>query len=233
MPPTSGRSVPTRTPSANTPSASTWSAPRRPGPWRRRLRTARRRLLRHRRTLSAGFAGIAVVATLQALSAPPGTTTAVLVAARDLPAGTTLRAGDLRRTELPDGALPAGLATDPAGRVLASPLRSGEPVTDVRLVSPALARAQPGARALPVRLPDAGVAELLRPGDAVDLIATDPADGSARTVATGVRVLALPSGSGDGPGGDPAGALVVLEVNAAQTLAITSASLVEFLSVAM
>ncbi len=155
------------------------------------------------------------------------------MAARDLPAGHVLAADDVRTVSVPQSAVPSGALSAPAGAVLASPLRRGEAVTDVRTVSPALARAQPGGTALPLRLPDAGVADLLRPGDEVDLLATDPDDGSVRTVASRVRVLAVPTGVADGPAGAGSGALVVFEVSGPQTLALTSASLVEFLSVAM
>ncbi|MEE1938433.1 RcpC/CpaB family pilus assembly protein [Streptomyces sp. TRM 70361] len=85
----------------------------------------------------------------------------------------------------------------------------------------------------PVRIPDAAVVRLLRPGDRVDVLATAvdgtaagvPADRPARTVARNVRVAAVPGpgpdepGSGDsgasglsGASGEEAGALVVLSV---------------------
>ena len=58
--------------------------------------------------------------------------------------------------------------------MLAGPVRAGEPLTDVRLVGASLAAAYPGAVAVPVRLPDAGMAALLRVGDRIDLVAADP-----------------------------------------------------------
>jgi hypothetical protein len=49
------------------------------------------------------------------------------------------------------GALPL----HPEGRTLAGPVRAGEPVTDVRLVSPSLAAGYPGRVLVPVRIADA------------------------------------------------------------------------------
>ena len=69
------------------------------------------------------------------------------------------------------------------GRQLAAPLRRGEPVTDAALVGPSLVRGRPDLVALPVRLPDTAMAELLRVGDGVDLVAADPQGGPAATVA--------------------------------------------------
>ena len=74
--------------------------------------------------------------------------------------------------------------------MLAAPIGRGEVVTDVRLVGPGLALAQPGETIVPVRLPDAGMAALLRAGDEVDLLATDPGTGEAALVARDVTVLA-------------------------------------------
>src|SRR6478736_2063202 len=65
-------------------------------------------------------------------------------------------------------------------------------VTDVRLVGPALTEGYPGLAAVPVRLPDAGMAGLLRVGDRIDLVSADPQGRSAETIADGVPVLALP-----------------------------------------
>ena len=45
-----------------------------------------------------------------------------------------------------------------------------------------------------MRLPDAGMASLLRAGDEIDLVATDPGTGEAAVVARDVTVLATPTG---------------------------------------
>ena len=133
--------------------------------------------------------------------------TAMTVAARELPAGTRLTAADLATIQVPPGTVPDGsLSDDLDGRVLASPMRRGEPVTDLRLVGPGLTVDAPGLVAVPVRLPDAEMAGLLRVGDHVRLLATGAADGGVtRVVAPDARILALP-GAADGASGDGAGA---------------------------
>jgi hypothetical protein len=104
-------------------------------------------------------------------------------------------------------------------------------VTDVRLVGPGLALAQPGETIVPVRLPDAGMATLLRAGDTVDLLATDPGTGEASLVARDVTVLATPAGVPEGPAGGSGGALVVVGATAAEATAIAGASLTQYLTV--
>ena len=99
---------------------------------------------------------------------------------------------DVRPAAYSPGLAPHGLADDPVGRVLAAPLRQGEPVTDVRLVGPPLTEGYDGLVAVPVRLPDAGMVALLQVGDRIDLVATDPQGGGARIVAADVPVVALP-----------------------------------------
>lgn len=94
-----------------------------------------------------------------------------LVTARDLPTGATLTADDVRVVDLPGGVRPAGVFTRPAqieGRRLGAGARAGEPLTDARLVSGW--RTPEGTTAVPVRLADAGVAGLLRPGAHVRLL---------------------------------------------------------------
>lgn len=200
-------------------------------PARRRLRALRRHLYLRRRVLAALLVGAAVLVGLRVLEPAPPPTVSVLVAARDLPAGVALDADDVAARDFPADVVPAGLAVRPVGRVLAGALNEGEPVTDVRLVGPALARARPGEQAVPVRLPDAGMAALLRPGDVVDLVSTDPGTGQSRLVASSVTVLALPRTSDEGVGEAGQGALVVLGLAPEQVHEVTGASLAEFLTV--
>ena len=202
-------------------------------PARRRVRAVRHRLLRRRRLIAAVLAGAAALAGLRAVAPPPADTVDVLVARRDLPAGARLESGDLTRAAFPASVAPANRTDDAVGRVLAAPIGRGEPVTGVRLVGPALAEAQDGQTVLPVRLPDAGMAALLRPGDVVDLYATDPGTGESQLLAIGVTVLATPRDVPEGPAGGSGGALVVVGVSPAVALRLTGASLTQFLTVAL
>ena len=163
------------------------------------------------RQVTAGLlVGLALVLALR--SAPPTgptgpVTVPVMVAATDLTAGAVLRESDLVLADLPEPLAPDGVSAEGgelAGRVLAAPLRRGEPVTDVRVVGPGLWSQVPaGQVAAPVRLADLAVAALLHPGDRVDVLATDPQTGVADVVAADALVLSVTSDAPAGPAAAP------------------------------
>lgn len=191
----------------------------------------RRAVLRRRRLLAAALTAVAVAAGLQAVAAPPPPTVAVLVAARDLPAGQVLDGGDLTPVEFAPGSEPDELVGDAEGRVLAGPLRRGEPVTDVRLVGPSLTEGHPGVVALPVRLPDAAMVALLEVGDRIDLVAADPQEGGAEVVAADVPVLAIPARGADDPGASALpGRLVVVGADDYDVPALADAAVRSFVT---
>ena len=200
-------------------------------PARRRIRAVRHQLRRRRRLIASLLAAGAVLAGLRTLAPPPPDTVEVLVAAHDLPSGTVLADDDVVPQAFPADLAPADAAGAATGRVLAAAVRRGEVLTDVRLVGPARADAVPGETVLPVRLPDAGMARLLRAGDEVDLVATDPGTGDTAVVARDVTVLATPAGVPDGPAGGAGGALVVVSASSTEAIAIASAALGQFLTV--
>lgn len=203
----------------------------------------------HRRPLAGLLALFAVVLGLQAARPAPPATAAMTVARHDLPAGAVLKASDLASVAVPPGAVPAGAQRQAVGRVLASGLRRGEPVTDLRLVGPTLTEGLPGMVAVPIRLPDADMAGLLRVGDHVRLLATDAQHGGTTTVAPDALVLALPGADGDDHGSSPTGGalatagangvtsglggrLVVVGIDEDLVTLVTSASVRDFLSYA-
>lgn len=202
-------------------------------------RDLRRAASWHRRALAAGFAGIAVAAGIQALDPPDPVTVAVLAAARDLSPGVPLGADDLTTvarspTTLPGGVLSPG--ADVLGRVLAGPVRAGEILTDVRLVGAALVDGLPaGFVAAPVRVADAALAALVRPGDRVDVLATPvsavEADWTTDVVGPDLMVLTVPEPVAAGAYTE--GALLVLATTPqiAQTLA--SAAVTSRLSITL
>lgn len=112
-------------------------------------------------------------------SRPPA---AAVVAAHDLAPGVVLTSADLRLAPLAER--PSGVAESVdavVGQALTGAARAGEPITDVRLTT-----ADPDATSVAVRLADAGVAELLRPGGRVDVVGAD-----AEVLAEGATVLAV------------------------------------------
>lgn len=190
----------------------------------RALRSARRAVLRRRRLLAAVLLGVAVTAGLRAVAAPAPPATTVLVAARDLPAGTLLTTDDLVAAELPPDAVPEAVLADPAGRMLAAPVRAGEPVTDVRVVGPGPTRGLDDVVAVPVRLPDAGSVALLQVGDRLDLLATDPRGEETGPVADDVPVLALPAEDGESSASGLPGRLVVLGLGESEVDDVTTSA---------
>jgi hypothetical protein len=189
-----------------------------------RLRPVRRAVLRRRRLIAALLTGVAVAAGVHAAAGPAPATLPVLVAARDLPAGAEIGEGDLETVRFAPGSAPEALADDPVGEVLAAPLRSGEPVTDVRLVGPELTVGRPDLVAQPVRLPDPGMVALLDVGDRIDLLATDPQEGGASVVATDVPVLAIPAADDLTSASGLPGRLVVVGAEADQVTALAEAA---------
>jgi hypothetical protein len=158
----------------------------------------------------------------------------VPVAAHDLDSGTVLSVGDLSTRRLPVGSAPDGLEAHAVGRTLAGPIRRGEPVTDVRLVTPALISGYPGRVALPVRIADADVVGLLRVGDHVDLVAADPRSGTASYVAVDVPVVALPAPDEQRVGSSASGVtgrLVVVAAVPSDVDGIAGAAATDLLSV--
>lgn len=174
------------------------------------------------RQVTAGLlVGLALVLALRPPPAGPAdpVTVPVVVAAADLTAGVVLSESDLGLADLPVSLAPDGAGRQRAelvGRVLAAPLRRGEPVTDVRVVGPGLWSQVPaGEVAAPVRLADLAVAALLRPGDRVDVLATAPETGVAEVVAADALVLSVtPDAPASGPTGSSTAAagLLVLAV---------------------
>ena len=172
-------------------------------------------MLARRRLLAAVLAGLAVLAGVRAYAAPPPPTVAVLTAAHDIAPGATVAPGDLVTRPLPPEAVPAGMlrsAADAVGRTTTGPIRAGEPLTDVRLLTDDLLAHHPGDVAAPVRIGDPGTVRMLRVGDRISLYAADP-QGEREPVeaASGVPVIALPRARDEGVSA-VSGALVVVAV---------------------
>jgi pilus assembly protein CpaB len=207
-----------------------------------RLRRPRSWIDLVRRLAAAALALGALVLAARPPSAPEATpdgpaTVGVVVAGRDLPAGTVLGKADLRVARLPPEAVPDGVAASPdqlAGRPLAGALRAGEPVTDVRLVGPGLTAALPAGRvAAPVRLADLAVAALVQAGDRVDVLATAPGAIDAEVVAAGALVLAPSTPGDDSSAGDAPTGLLLLEVDPATAGRLAAAAVSATLTVTL
>jgi Flp pilus assembly protein CpaB len=127
-----------------------------------------------RRIAAAGLVVLAGVAALR--PDPAGDRAQVVVAARDLSPGAALTTDDVRLEKRLMPTIPDGSQSNVGavvGSTLAGPARRGEVLTDVRLLGRRLAEsaAGPDARIVPVHPADSALADLVRPGDVVDVVA--------------------------------------------------------------
>jgi pilus assembly protein CpaB len=192
------------------------------------VRRLHRRMLLHRRPLAALTAAGAVLAALQATSPPAPETVAVWTARRDLPGGTVLSESDLASVRFSPKTVPADVVEDPddvVGLTLAAPMSRGEVVTSLRTLGRGLLHGYPGRTAVPLRITDASVVDLLRVGDRVSLVVADPDGRSApRTLVEDVPVVAIPRAEdGIGASGTP-GRLVVAAVPDASASEVAAAA---------
>lgn len=125
----------------------------------------------------------------------------VVVAAHDLPPGAALTADDVRLEKRLVPSIPDGSQSDLdaiVGSTLAGPARRGEVLTDVRLLGRRLAEsaAGPDARIVPVHPADDALADLVRAGDMVDVVAgsdtgSQPKPSAPRVIATDAIVVSV------------------------------------------
>ncbi|WP_019932798.1 SAF domain-containing protein [Nocardia sp. BMG111209] len=180
--------------------------------------------------LAVVFAALAVVLAVR--GDPATGHVEIVVAAHDLPPGHRIAAADVVRAARPADTLPEGAIRDVAavlGSTLGTAVRAGEVLTDLRVVGPRLAAAAAGtaeARIVAIRPADAAVADVLRPGDRVDVIAAaedgEPRAGPPpRPLATDAAVVLVTTGDG-GRGRER---MVLLALDAAHAPAVAAASL--------
>ena len=198
----------------------------------------RRRRPGLRRLASAGLAAATLAGVLRVLAPDPAAGEPALVLAEDLAAGAVISADDLRAVQLPATLLPRGAlsAAQAIGHLMASAGRSGEVLTDARLVGPGLLAGQDSSRvAAPVRVADPAAAALVWPGDLVDVLLATEGRADAEVVVRAATVLARPSaptsgsgllgGGASAGGGDlTIGGLLVLAVAAPDAAALAGAA---------
>lgn len=175
---------------------------------------------------------MAVLAGLRSLAPPAEPTSRVLVAAHDLRPGVVLTADDLTSARWPAHATPNGIVDldDMVGRTVAGPVRAGEPVTDVRLVTASLLEGYPDLEAVPVRIPDPAVASLLRVGDRIDLLATDQRGGDTERVGEGLPVLAMPPEASPAQANGAQGTLIVVGTTPEMSEKLASSAATRYLT---
>lgn len=199
------------------------------------LRTVIRLVKRRRRLLAAIFFCAAAAVAVNQLAPASQSSQNVLSAAQDLPAGRELSVADLVKTKAPpelvfDSAL--SRPEEALGRKLASPLRKGQLIADTSLVGQGLLTgAAPGSSAVPLRLADPAIVQLLSPGQLVTVLSSaDDAGGKAEAgivLATAVPVL-WTQGKSDSASAWPAAkdsdGLVVVAASTEQAKSLAGAS---------
>lgn len=191
-------------------------------------------LVRHRRLLRGLAIAVAVVIVVGILKPGEREGVSVLVAARDIPAGTTLTEADLQARTIPGDLLPDQPLRPGAailGRTLTGPARRGEVLTDQRILTPSL-MLEPGTVAQPVRIADSASVSLLHAGDRVDVFAAVTRDQKplVQRLTRNVLVLAVPVPA---ESGGEQGALVVLAVTNTVATTLARAALEANLSVTL
>ena len=141
-------------------------------------------------------AALLVLLTLKDRSA----TTQVLVASREIPAGSAVTAANTHMVVMhsSDAALHTGLLGPSAlngSWVASSPIVAGDPITRSEVVNGSPGSEGLGAMSIPVPMSEADGGRLVV-GDRVDVVAVDA--GGVRYVAQDLRVVAVPSTSSGG-----------------------------------
>lgn len=179
------------------------------------LRDFARLIDRHRRGLAALAAALCVLAALSATSAAKTPTTTVVVAAREIPAGTTLAETDLATRQVRTADLPDRVVTSAGvllGKATGGPLARNSVLTDLAIVSGRTASAA-GRVVMAVKVADAEVARLIAPGMRVVLLAGGATGG---VLTDDALVVAIPQAAASGPlGGTSEARVVVVDVDTA------------------
>jgi pilus assembly protein CpaB len=152
----------------------------------------------------------------------------VVKAKYQLPGGTVVSASDLVLDRVVASDAPEGVITDPlalVGKTLAVPVAENQMMTPLTATATRTSVPQ-GHVIAPLRLGDAALATLLRPGDVVDVIAAGAQSEQAAVVAAGARVVTIPKLPDDRASPGSEGALVLLDVDSqtASVLAHAGAS---------
>ena len=162
------------------------------------------------------LAALFAVLTGLAAAAPDGPPTLSVVRTRSqLSGGIKVATGDVEMARVAIADIPHGALTDLAevvGRTLAAPAAEGQIITALALASARSAISR-GRVIAPLRLADADLAALVRPGDQVDVIAADAQAEQADVVARAVRIVTIPEARDPAAGGDPEGTLVLVDVD--------------------
>ena len=200
-----------------------------PNPLRPAWRGLRRFVLARRRLVAGVCAALAVAAGLSALRPDDPATRPVVVAAHDLDSGVTLSDEDveIREVRADDAATHSYEHLEPVvGEVVGAPVRDGEPITDLRLLTTDVLDGYPADSSLAtVRVTDPQSLWGVEVGTYVDVVGVDvEGRGRGRVLATHAQVVAMPEAEEEPTTGMTAGAALVLNVPADEAVTLTDAA---------
>jgi Flp pilus assembly protein CpaB len=180
------------------------------------------------------LAAIAAVLTGISAAAPEGPAMITVVKAKSqLAGGTVLSASDLILEPVVASDVPEGVLTDPndlVDKTLAAPVAGNQMMTQLATTA-ARTSVPPGHVIAPLRLADAALAALLRPGDVVDVVAADTQAEQGTVVAAGARVVTVPQTRDDRVAAGPDGTLVLIDVDSQTATALAQAAASATLSI--
>ncbi len=156
-----------------------------------------RRWQRVRRPLAVAFIAVGGL-LLWGRDHTPLETIPTVVAVADISTGQVVGSGDVEVVAWPSDSRPPPAARDPAaivGRRAAAAMRTGEPLTEQRVIgSSLLAITGPESVALALPSEPLSASGLVRPGDRVDVVGSDA--GVPRTLVTAAPVLSVSPDAG-------------------------------------
>ena len=198
------------------------------------LGSLRRAFRWHRRWFAALFAGIAVLAGLNMLSARESSGVSAVVAARSIPGGARLTTADLLVVRVPAALAATGSFADSAsliGRTVVTRIPARRVLTDSDLLE-SVGLVAAGKVAIPIRFAESSALPLLRVGGRVDILGPVVNGSEFGVVASDVRVVAVPEVE-TGMLGSSQGVMVLVEVDQTEAASIAGAAAVSALSFAL
>lgn len=190
--------------------------------------------------LLAGYLALAYVSEQPTpLMASESDGTQVVVADRDMPAGTIVSREDLKIIDWPSGSIPEGFFAQPGdvvGRGVISSVRRNEPMLGAKLASKEAGGGLPitipeGERAISIEVDEViGVAGFVLPGTRVDVLATvmpgtNRNETTTRIILQNIQVLTADQTYQTDPAGEPVLVTVVtllVEPDAAEALTLAA-----------
>jgi Flp pilus assembly protein CpaB len=188
----------------------------------------------HRRLVAAVAAMLSVAALAVVLTGRDQVLVEVVTVVQRVEAGQTVTADDIRLAGVPEAFLPQGALTQAetaVGRLAAAGLPVGAIVTTDALVSSAGRASASGRLVMPLTLTQPELVELLRPGDAVALIVSDPY--GETTVIDDVVIVGLPQSDSGGLLSSATASSILIDVSDAVAAQLTAARAASTITIAL